>query len=159
MSKQAPSGKLNGNHNNLTLENGQTAMAVESAKKSTSSGDVNRRCKAVPTKLAFDKTTAAAASQKPGNENGNGVADDCNDDNSDANDDSDGDGDGDASTNGTTTSASGKHAKLNRQSSAETSIDDVNNKLTSHAFQSYDEQEHLEESKEIKSPTAENIPI
>lgn len=51
-----------------------------------------------------------------------------------------------------------KHAKLNRQSSGETSIDDVNNKLTSHAFQSYDEQEHLE-SKEIQSPTVEDIPI
>lgn len=51
-----------------------------------------------------------------------------------------------------------KHAKLNRQSSAETSIDDVNNKLTSHAFQSYDEQEHLE-SKEIKSPTTEDIKL
>lgn len=51
-----------------------------------------------------------------------------------------------------------KHAKLNRQSSGETSIDDVNNKLTSHAFQSYDEQEHLE-SKEIQSPTTEDIPI
>lgn len=51
-----------------------------------------------------------------------------------------------------------KHAKLNRQSSAETSIDDVNNKLTSHAFQSYDEQEHLE-SKEIKSPTTEEMKL
>lgn len=53
---------------------------------------------------------------------------------------------------------SNENAKLNRQSSGETSIDDVNNKLTSHAFQSYDEQEHLE-SKEIQSPTIENIPI
>lgn len=52
---------------------------------------------------------------------------------------------------------SNKHGKLNRQSSGETSIDDVNNKLTSHAFQSYDEQEHLE-SKEIQSPTTEEIP-
>lgn len=167
MSKQTLSGKLNGNHNNsnpinsTTLENGQTAVAVVSARKSTSSSDVNRRCKTVPIKMAFDTTTAeAAASQKLGNENGNGVADDCNDDNSDANDDdSSGDGNGDSSINGTATSTSGKHAKLNRQSSAETSIDDVNNKLTSHAFQSYDEQEHLEESKEIKSPTTENIPI
>lgn len=39
---------------------------------------------------------------------------------------------------------------LNRQSSAESSIDDVNNKITSRAFQSYDEEaEHLE-SKEIQ---------
>lgn len=43
-----------------------------------------------------------------------------------------------------------KHQKLHRQSSAESSIDDVNNKITSRAFQSYDEEtEHLE-SKEIQ---------
>lgn len=43
-----------------------------------------------------------------------------------------------------------KGPKLNRQSSGESSVDDVNNKITSRAFRSYDEEtEHLE-SKEIK---------
>lgn len=43
-----------------------------------------------------------------------------------------------------------KCSKLNRQSSGESSVDDVNNKITSRAFRSYDEEtEHLE-SKEIK---------
>lgn len=160
MSKQT-SGKTNGSHNNsnsinnMSLENGQTAASKKSPSSSLSGAtvaavDVNRRCKVVPMQ---------------GNENGNGVADDDNnnddeDDNENDEDCSSGsDSDAAASINGTTTSTSGKHAKLNRQSSAETSIDDVNNKLTSHAFQSYDEQEHLEESKEIKSPTTENIPI
>lgn len=47
--------------------------------------------------------------------------------------------------------------KLNRQSSAESSVDDVNNTYTSRAFQSYDEEpEHLE-SKEIQTPTVEEI--
>lgn len=41
-----------------------------------------------------------------------------------------------------------KHQQLNRQSSAESSVDDVNNKITSRAFQSYDEEaEHLESKK------------
>lgn len=43
-----------------------------------------------------------------------------------------------------------QHQQLNRQSSAESSVDNVNNKITSRAFQSYDEEaEHLE-SKEIQ---------
>lgn len=41
-----------------------------------------------------------------------------------------------------------KKQQLNRQSSAESSIDDVKNKITSRAFQSYDEEaEHLESKK------------
>lgn len=151
MTKQTSlvSGKINGqNHNSTSSEN-------VSAKKVTA--DANRRCKVVPMKMAFD-TTTTTISKKQGNENGNGVAGDENDEADDDDDDDNDNGDGNASINNTTTSASGKHTKLNRQSSAETSIDDVNNKLTSHAFQSYDEQMHLEESKEIKSPITENIP-
>lgn len=49
-----------------------------------------------------------------------------------------------------------KHRSLNRQSSAESSVDDVNNKITSRAFQSYDEEaEHLE-SKEIQENLDKN---
>lgn len=63
-----------------------------------------------------------------------------------------------AMTNGNASKSKNSHAKLNRQSSAETSIDDVSNKITSRAFQSYDEeQEHLE-SKEIKLED-EEIPL
>lgn len=80
------------------------------------------------------QTKNSVDAPKQGHDNGNGVTD-----------------------NGAVNGDSIKHAKLNRQSSAETSVDDVNNKLTSHAFQSYDEQEHLE-SKEIQSPTTEDIP-
>lgn len=81
------------------------------------------------------KNCANADEQTKSNDNGNGLTDNC-------------------AVNGN----SNKHGKLNRQSSGETSIDDVNNKLTSHALKSYDEQEHLE-SKEIQSPTTEDIPI
>lgn len=49
--------------------------------------------------------------------------------------------------------------KLNRQSSAESSVDDVNNKITSRAFQSYDEEAENLESKEIKSPVLEETEI
>lgn len=163
MSKQANlSGKTtNGSHSNsnpinsASTENGQPSIAVVSGKKSTDAN--HRRCKVGPMKLALD----VAASNKQGKENGNGITVDINDDSKADDDDENGDGEDSATINGTTTtstSTTGKHAKLNRQSSAETSIDDVNNKLTSHAFQSYDEQEHLEESKEIKSPTTEDIP-
>lgn len=50
-----------------------------------------------------------------------------------------------------------KQQHLNRQSSAESSVDDVNNKITSRAFQSYDEEaEHLE-SKDIQKDLASSI--
>lgn len=62
--------------------------------------------------------------------------------------------------NGTTNGVAGgkqRNPKLQRKGSGESSVDDVNNKIKSRAFQSYDEeQEHLE-SKEIQSPTAEEI--
>lgn len=65
--------------------------------------------------------------------------------------DNDTDSDETGTVNGHSNKCKNQHAKLNRQSSAETSIDDVNNKITSRAFQSYDEEpEHLE-SKEIKT--------
>lgn len=48
--------------------------------------------------------------------------------------------------------------KLNCCSSAGSSIDDVNNKLTSHAFRSYDEDQENLENKEIKSPIVDDIP-
>lgn len=51
------------------------------------------------------------------------------------------------------------NAKLNRQSSGESSIDDVNNKITSHAFQSYDEESEDLESKEIQSPDLEEFTL
>lgn len=52
---------------------------------------------------------------------------------------------------------SNNHPKLSRQSSGESSIDDVNNKITSHAFQSYDEASEDLESKEIQSPVIEEF--
>lgn len=66
--------------------------------------------------------------------------------------------DNDVITDNCVNGNSSRPGKLNRQSSGETSIDDVNNKLTSHAFQSYDEQEPHLESKEIQSPITEDIP-
>lgn len=59
--------------------------------------------------------------------------------------------DGTDPNNGHSEQIKTKKSKLNRQSSAETSIDDVNNKITTCAFQSYDEDpEHLER-KDIQS--------
>lgn len=52
---------------------------------------------------------------------------------------------------------SNKNPTLNRQSSGESSVDDVNNKITSHAFQSYDEESEDLESKEIQSPVVEEF--
>lgn len=57
-------------------------------------------------------------------------------------------------------SGNGKaHPKLSRQSSGESSVDDVNNKITSHAFQSYDEETENLESKEIKTAVLEETEI
>lgn len=124
--------KVNGSNNNShainnTPENGQSSMV---SKKLASSTDEIRR-KSIKNHDTQDNA------QQSSNVNGNDVTDKCT-----------------VNGNGNSTD---KHGKLNRQSSGETSIDDVNNKLTSHAFQSYDEQEHLE-SKEIQSPTTEDIP-
>lgn len=55
---------------------------------------------------------------------------------------------------------SGKaHPKLNRQSSGESSVDDVSNKITSRAFQSYDEETENLESKDIKTAVLEETEI
>lgn len=51
------------------------------------------------------------------------------------------------------------HPKLSRQSSGESSVDDVNNKITSRAFQSYDEESENLESKEIKTAVLEETEI
>lgn len=51
------------------------------------------------------------------------------------------------------------HPKLSRQSSGESSVDDVNNKITSRAFQSYDEETENLESKEIKTAVLEETEI
>lgn len=54
----------------------------------------------------------------------------------------------DESNKGEAVSNKSKKQQLNRQSSAESSVDDVKNKITSRAFQSYDEEaEHLESKK------------
>lgn len=130
-SKQSSlSGKANGSNNNSHVANNTTENGQ--TKKSITAAvatveDVRRK--------SLSKNTTNTVEQNQDRDN-NGVESDSS-----------------ATVNGN----SNKHGKLNRQSSGETSIDDVNNKLTSHAFQSYDEQEHLE-SKEIKSPTTEEIP-
>lgn len=130
-SKQSTKGSNNNSHQiNNTIENGQASVTTTNAAAKKSTNDANRR-KSIQTKTIDDATDQ-------GNDNENGVIDT------------------DGTVNGNT--ATTKHAKLNRQSSAETSIDDVNNKLTSHAFQSYDEQEHLE-SKEIQSPTTDEMKL
>lgn len=71
-----------------------------------------------------------------------------------------GGGNSDHASSGNTTSTSGKaHPKLNRQSSGESSVDDVNNKITSRAFQSYDEETENLESKDIKTAVQEETEI
>ncbi|XP_031621532.1 uncharacterized protein LOC116339656 [Contarinia nasturtii] len=126
-SKQSSLGGKTSNNSHVA-ENGQST-------KKSNVDDVPRRKSSLPITKNVNATVGA---QNKCNDNGNnGIVSD------------------NEAVNGNTSNC--KHAKLNRQSSGETSIDDVNNKLTSHAFQSYDEQEHLE-SKEIQSPTTEDIP-
>lgn len=124
-------GKANGRNNNSHVTNNTTENGQSKKQVAATAAvaveDVRRKS------ISKNATNAAEENQDRDN---NGVESDSS-----------------ATVNGN----SNKHGKLNRQSSGETSIDDVNNKLTSHAFQSYDEQEHLE-SKEIQSPTTEEIP-
>lgn len=122
------SGKTNGSNNNSHVINNTTENGQMSlVSKKVTSTDENRR-------KSKNGDVTVADDEQVERTNDNGMTETC-----------------------TVNGNSSKHGKLNRQSSGETSIDDVNNKLTSHAFQSYDEQEHLE-SKEIKSPTTEDIP-
>lgn len=132
-------GKANGSNKNSYVANNNSTENGQMSKKISAVNDTRRKSmqqqQQQQQKSAVVIDEQAVLQQQPNNDNGNCVTDNC-----------------------TVNGNANKSAKLNRQSSAETSIDDVNNKLTSHAFQSYDEQEHLEESKEIQSPTTENIP-
>lgn len=135
-SKQSSlSSKTNGNYNNSHVANNNSENGHPKKSVATIATDEVRR-KSIP---LSSKNFTNDAEQIQDNDNGV-MTDGCA-------------ADAAAAMNGN----SNKHGNLNRQSSGETSIDDVNNKLTSHAFQSYDEQEHLE-SKEIQSPTTEDIP-
>lgn len=127
-SKQSSLGGKTSNGSTHVTENGQSV-------KKSNVDDGTRRKSSLP--IAKNSSANIIAPNKCNDNGNNGISSD------------------NGAINGNTSNC--KHAKLNRQSSGETSIDDVNNKLTSHAFQSYDEQEHLE-SKEIQSPTTEDIP-
>lgn len=135
------SGKANGSNKNSHVANNNTNENGQMSKKTAPTNDIRRKSMQQKNSIVIDEQQQQNQEQNQeqheSNDNGNCVTDNC-------------------AVNGNANKSS---AKLNRQSSGETSIsiDDVNNKLTSHAFQSYDEQEHLE-SKEIQSPTTENIP-
>ncbi|XP_055312744.1 suppressor of Mek1 isoform X1 [Sitodiplosis mosellana] len=133
-SKQSSlSGKANGSNNrshvaNNTSENGQSKKAVATAV----ADDVRRKSLPPPSKTIIGEKNRSTEENQ---DSDNGIV----------------------TGNCVNGNSNKQHGKLNRQSSGETSIDDVNNKLTSHAFQSYDEQEQHLESKEIQSPTTEDI--
>lgn len=136
------SGKANGSNKNSHVANNNTTENGQMSKKTAPTNDIRRKSMQQKNSIVIDEQQQKNQEQNQeqqheSNDNGNCVTDNC-------------------TVNGNAKKSS---TKLNRQSSGETSIsiDDVNNKLTSHAFQSYDEQEHLE-SKEIQSPTTENIP-